>query len=210
MRSKITYSDPAVLLESAQREMEPIRHEVLFNDPQYQKLTERWCAGMLGVGYSRLVTPCEVSVNESPYRVDVDLYLRSAGREWEFQLAEVLEEGRLRGLEYKQLAAGNRRTVPYTPERGRLEGSKWLVEAVRRKAQKRYAGSASLHLLLYANFSARQLEHAEIVAALAPFSMDFASIWIITNLHLCSIFSPPELGTIGGWGEVRTLQHYYT
>jgi hypothetical protein len=208
MRSRIAYSDPAALLASAEREMEPIPHEALFNDSQYQKLTERWCAGMLGIGYSKFVAPCEVSVNESAHRLDIDLYLRTARCEYEFQLAEVQEEGRLRGLEYKQLAAGNRRTVPYTPERGRLEGSKWLAEGVRKKAQKRYAGSASLHLLLYANFSARKIEHNEIAAMLAPFSMNFASIWIITSLHVCSIFSPSEMGEIGGWGEVRTLQHY--
>jgi hypothetical protein len=210
MKSRIIYSDPREILGGAETEMEPIPNEELFNSPQYQKLKERWCAGMFGVGYSMFVGQCEVAVNASSYREDVDIFLRAKDREWEFQLAEVQEPGRQRGREYAQFADGKVRTLPYEPERGRIEGPKWLAEGVRKKKEKNYSGSKDMQLLLYANFPAQELEHSEIIKALEQFKSDFASIWVVTSMHVCSIFSPQELGQINGWGVVRSVRHYYS
>jgi hypothetical protein len=109
-------------------------------------------------------------------------------------------------LEYKQLASGNRQTIPYTPERGHVHGPSWLAEGVAKKKRKLYAGSSTLHLLLYANFSARQLKYNEVVAALTPYAGDFASIWIITDVLFCSVFSPPDMGSVNGWLQVRPIR----
>lgn len=210
MKHSVKYVDPAVMRDEAEKEMQAVPGERLFNDPQYQKLKERWCAGMFGVGYSKYVQPCEVAINDGAYRADVDFFARAAGKEWGFQLAEVQEPARRRGFEYKQLAAGTMRTFPYEPERGTQEGTRWLADGARRKKEKNYAGSADLHLLLYANFSAQGLTHSALVTDLLPFSTDFASLWVVTSLALCSIFSRPDLGEIrGGWGEIRPLQAYY-
>jgi hypothetical protein len=210
MKQTVSYFDPAVMLDLAENEMELIPHEQLFNRPQYQKLTERWCAGMFGVGYSRYVSPCEVAVNETSFREDVDIYLRSATQVWEFQLAEVQLPSRRRGLEYKQLTSGAASTTEYTPERGRIEGPQWLANGVRKKMKKNYSKSAQMNLLLYANFAVQGLEHSTLVQELSCFSKDFASLWIVTSLNLCSIFSPPVLGQVNGWGTVRSIEHYYT
>jgi len=209
MKPRITYFAPELLLENAEKEMAPIPNEQLFNDPQYQKLKERWCAGIFGVGYSKVVASCVVGVNDAPFREDIDIFLKSQNREWGFQLAEVQEPGRRRGLEYKEFAKDKIRSIPYEPERGRLEGPAWLAESVRRKKEKNYSGSNDMHLLLYANFQARELEHSELAKHLQPFSNYFASLWIITSTHVCSIFSPRELGELNGWSVVRDIEHYY-
>ena len=114
----IAYQEPVVLLASTEQELESTPFVKLFNDSNYQKLTERWCAAMFGLGYSKFVAPCKVAVNESRYREDVDFYLRAAKHDWEFQLCEVQEPGRRRGLEYKQFADGTVRTTAYDAERG--------------------------------------------------------------------------------------------
>ena len=210
MKPRITYSAPALMLEAAEKEMEPIPNDQLFNDPRHQKLKERWCAGMFGDGYSKFVGPCEVGVNDAPYREDIDIFLKVRDREWEFQLAEVQEPGRRRGLEYRHLATEKLRSIPYEPERGKLEGPLWLAEGVKKKVEKNYSRSKNMNLLLYANFPARELEHSELMERLQPFSDDFASLWIVTSMHLCSIFSPRDLGEVHGWGVVRDVRHYYT
>jgi hypothetical protein len=209
MKSLITFTSPELVLESAEREMALIPNDRLFNDAQHQKLRERWCAGIFGVGYAKFVAPCTVAVNDIPVREDIDIFLTAKGREWGFQLAEVQEPGRKRGLEYKEFAQEKIRSIPYGPERGWQEGPEWLADGVRKKKEKLYSDSKSMHLLLYANFPARELEHSDLLMKLQPFRADFASLWIVTSMHLCSIFSSPELGEVGGWGIIRSMEHYY-
>jgi hypothetical protein len=208
--SIIAYDDPAAVLAAAETEIESTPSEKLFNASKYQKLLERWCAGMFGVGYSKFVAPCQVAVNEDRrYRQDVDMFLRAGGRDWEFQLAEAQEPGRQRGLEFRRFADGTVRTIAYDPERGRLEGPQWLGEAVALKKAKLYESSQALHLLVYGNFPAQQLDYVDVVDALSPFREDFASIWIVTSLHVASVFSPPDLAEVKGWGVVRSIEDYY-
>lgn len=215
MALTIPYQEPVALLASTEQELESTAFVKLFNDSHYQKLTERWCAALFGLGYSQFVAPCKVAVNEGRYREDVDLYLRAAEHDWEFQLAEVQAPVRRRGLEYKQFARGTVRTTAYDAERGRRgrrgrrEGPGWLAEGVERKKAKRYASSHALHLLLYANFPARDLQYTDVVAALAGFVDDFASLWVVTSLHLCSVFSSAGLGEVKGWGPIRSIEDYY-
>ena len=72
---------PLALLDEADAEMCAVSQERLFNDSRYQKVKEKWCAGMLGVGYEKYVAPCLVAVNDTPQRGDVDLLLRTGERE---------------------------------------------------------------------------------------------------------------------------------
>lgn len=189
--------------------MEGIPSVELFNDPKHQKLKERWCTGMFGVGYSKLVRPCAVAVNESRYREDVDFHIRVGDKEWEFQLAEVQRPGRQRGLEFRRFADGTVRSIALDPGLGAREGPAWLASAVERKRTKRYASSDKLSLVLYANFPARDLEYADVAGALLKYKGDFASLWIITSLYMGSAFTFEEIGSVPGWGPVRGIEDYY-
>ena len=209
MLPSLTYYDPVDMLRQAEQEMDRIPSADLFNDPSYQKLTERWCAGMFGAGYAKLITPCEVAVNQSRYREDVDVFMRTAKHVWEFQLAEAQKPGRKRGLEFKQLEAGEVSTIEQDPELGHLEGANWLAASIEKKKSKRYASSQQLHLLVYANFPAQGLLYGNLVDRLKSYQEDFASLWIFTSLHLCSVFSTKELGMLTGWGKIRDIQDYY-
>jgi hypothetical protein len=95
------FHGPRALLESTEAAFDGLPPAQLFNNPKYQKLRETWCAAMFGLGYSKNVVLCEVAVNDSRERQDIDLYLRAGSDTWGFQLAEVLSPERRRGAEYK-------------------------------------------------------------------------------------------------------------
>jgi hypothetical protein len=189
--------------------MDGISSEELFNAPEHQKLRERWCAAMFGIGYSTHATACQVAVNEDRYREDVDFFVRAADLEWTFQLTEVQQPDRRRGQEYREMADGGIHLLPYRPSRGSQEGPDWLASAVDRKAAKHYAASDAMNLVVYANFDAAGLEFSILQARLAKYSSHFASLWIVTSLHLCSVFSTSSLGSIAGWGVIRDVRDYY-
>jgi hypothetical protein len=203
------FHDPAKLLASTERSMDRISPVKLFNDPTLQKLTERWCAAMFGIGYSQHVTPCKVAVNESRHRIDVDIFMRVASRDWEFQLSEVQRPGRRRGHEYKQLARGAVGFARFVGDPAPHDGPRWLAEGAERKKAKRYSASGKLNLMLYANFPALGLKYDAVAAALLPYAEDFGSVWVLTSMHLCSVFSQPGLREIKGWAQVRPIEDYY-
>jgi hypothetical protein len=209
VRNNIAYRDPHNLLVETELAMRGIPSEKLFNDPMYKKLRERWCAAMFGIGYSKHVRSCEVAVNESRYREDVDFYVGIADVDWDFQLAEVQRPDRRRGQEYRKLADGGIHMSPYQPGRGGQEGPDWLAHGVDKKIARRYSSSNTLNLLVYANFDATGLEYPNIQMRLAEYSVQFGSLWVITSLHMCSVFSNPSLGAVPGWGVVRDVHDYY-
>jgi hypothetical protein len=85
---------------------------------------------------------------------------------------------------------------PNAAEYGSMDGA-------RRKKEKRYSGRTDLHLLLYANFSAHELEYADAAGALMPFSTDFASLWVVTkHAPVLNLFaSRPRKGEGRGRGS---------
>lgn len=189
--------------------MEGIPSDQLFNAAQHQKLREGWCAAMFGIGYSIHVTDCRVAINANRYREDVDFFIRVASVDWGFQLTEVQQPDRRRGQEYREIANGGTHLLPYRPGLGTQEGPEWLAGAIDKKTAKRYASSSNLNLLLYANFEAAGLEYSKVRTRLAEYSSQFASLWVISSLHLCSVFSNPALGSVEGWGVVRDVRDYY-
>jgi hypothetical protein len=197
------------MLEAAERDMDSLSNIELFNNPTHQKLRERWCAGLFGLGYTKRVAACEVAVNEGRYRGDIDMLLCVGTRTWDFQIAEVQVPGRQRGREYRDLDSDSLWVTAHHGARGPRDGPAWLSEAVRRKKAKSYSSSHALNLLLYANFTAVGLEHADVAGELKQFIGDFASIWILTTLHFCSVFAPPDLGQVPGWSSVRSAEDYY-
>jgi hypothetical protein len=195
---------PLALLDEADAEMRGVPQERLFNDSRYQKPKGKWCAAMLGLGYEKHVAPCLVAVNNTSQRGDVDLFLSTGGHEYGFQLVEAMEPERRRGAEYKGFANGSLRHIPYRPERGRIEGPAWVAEMVKQKVEKSYAGAKALNLLVYLNFSAHQIQHADVVDATRPFLDSFASVWVVSSLWLGSLHVENDLGRIEGWGQIFT------
>ena len=79
---------------------------------------------------------------------------------------------------------------------------------VGQKVAKNYADSVELNLLVYTNFTAHQLQHAEVLEAVRPFFPTFASIWVVTSLWLGSLHVANNLGRIEGWGIIFTPEEY--
>ena len=197
-KTRLNWNTPGALLREVDTEMFPIDAERLFNDPKYKILGEKWCAAKFGVGYSEFFSPCEIAIN-SEQDSHMDFFVRTSGHEYAFQLVEALEPGRLRGNEYKQFAAGTITSLPYEPERGHVEGAQWIAEQIGKKAAMKYSGSDRLNILVYANFSARELKFRNVVEAVAKYQKSFASIWVVDEVSLASIFVANDLGYIEGW-----------
>jgi hypothetical protein len=203
------FCEPRALLDRTEQALDRVPNADLFNNPKYQKLREAWCAAMFGLGYSKYVAPCKVAVNDGPTRQDVDFYLSTDSDLWEFQLAETQKPGRRRGDEYKRGDVKLYR-VPFPSDaEPNKDAPSWLAAAADKKKAKRYAGSDSLHLLIYLNFDGPGLEYKDVAAELRKFSGDFASLWIVSSLHICSIFTSAGIGAVPGWGDVRDPSEYY-
>lgn len=117
---------------------------------------------------------------------------------------------RARGAEYKALAKGEIRGFSYEPERGRIDGPQWIAGGIAKKTAKNYAGAGdlNLNLLVYADFSARQLQYAEVLAAARPHLATFASVWVVTSLWLGSLYVSNGLRRIDGWCTIFTPEEY--
>lgn len=146
---------------------------------------------------------------DTSYRVDVDMYLRVGRRIWEFQITEVQVPGRSRGRDYRSGTEDTGWMRGKDSDIARQQGPAWLAEAVERKRLKSYSSSQLLHLLLYANFSATGIQYGDLLTPLMKFRGTFASIWILTSLHVCSVFTPSDLGHISSWSPVRDADDYY-
>lgn len=169
--------------------------------PHYRSLRERWCAAVFGLGYEQFIGPCRVAIDDADR--DADFVAEIKGREHPFQTVEVLEPGRMRGDEYRQREAGKVRQIPYAPELGSVEGAKLIARQIEAKVVKVYAGAEGLNLLVYANFPAKQLRHADVVSATSPYRNRFASIWLITSYMIGTLHSEKsEIGKIEGWGVI--------
>lgn len=204
----IKFTSPDLALKDAETMMAGIPLVNLFSEPRYQKVREKWCAGIFGLGYMKYVSHCEVGINETNSNLDADFFLRVDKKDWPFQIVEVQEPGRKRSDEYKGFANGTIKSIPYIPEKGHKEGPDWLKNGIEKKIKKNYAGSENLNLLVYANFTARQLDCTQLRNTLLDFKGKFASIWLITTTHVCSLFSTQELGEIAVWYEVRDISSY--
>ncbi len=119
-----------------------------------------------------------------------------------------MEPERRRGAEYKAQARGERGGFGNDPDRGHIEGPKWIADGIAQKVGKNYAGATDLHLLVYANFNGYQLQHADVVAAALPHLPAFASVWVVTNLWLGTISSADDIGRTPGWCIIFTPEDW--
>jgi hypothetical protein len=155
-------------------------------------------------------------MNESRYREDADFFLQTGGCEFPFQFTERQREGRKRGDEYEKIArveeqiareperAGellNELLTPYRRAHGGEVGPGLIEQAIAKKV-KRYVRGGDLNLLVYVNFTAMGMEVDTIREKVGKHRDAFASLWIITNSVICSLYSNDQLGHIpeGKWG----------
>jgi hypothetical protein len=160
------FREPEIVWREACEKMSGIPNPVLFNSSQYRPLTEAWCAGVFGMGYSLGLKHCAVAVNDADD--DTDFLLRVASQIFRFQTVEAQEPTRRRGKEHRDFAAGRVEYVPYEPEKGFAEGPRWIANKVTEKAAKKYARAKQLSLLVYANFNARNIQYDALVNLTAP------------------------------------------
>lgn len=205
MLMQITYFEPNKLLKTAESEMAQILNDELFSKSKYQKLTEKHAAATFGVAYCKYVRTCQVGLNETKYQMDADFFIKVNGKERPFQLTECDDPDRRRGDEMKGFANGSIKTVPYEPERGRIEGPDWIRNIIGKKTKKNYANN--INLLVYFNFTSHEIEYGIIKNATLEFKDRFASIWILSNSQVCSLFSYPELGGIVRWEKLSTQEY---
>lgn len=191
------YIEPEQLLKVANSEMEQIPEEELFNKSKHKKLLEKWGAAQFGVCYGRYVRKCTVRLYKSQ-RDSADFSLKANNQEWPFQLTERDVPDRQRGKEYKIMAEGKEKTLPMRIG-GKIESIEWIKQAIIKKINKNYADSENLNLLIYENFSFFAIEYEELEFMAKEYIGKFASIWILSNSRICSLFSFPELGEVPGW-----------
>jgi hypothetical protein len=198
-----SYKYPIQLLREAESEMSKISHAKLFNGPKYRPILEKWAASVFGLGYEEWVGQCWIRMVE---RQDdsVDFLLKNDRLEFNFQLTERLNPERKRGLEYKKLEKDVILKRPYRPEAGSSLGPLWIKDAVKNKIE-RYSDKENLNLLVYVNFDAKSLARDQIIKQLQEFQGKFASIWLITNQKICSIFGNNFIGNVEGWGKISTI-----
>lgn len=163
--------------------------------PQHKDLKEMWCALRFGLGYEKFVKPCLIKVGLEE-NSDTDFVVKVDAGEFPFQttIADVPE--RRMGDDYKPEPDGRLSVRPYEPERGRIEGPKWIADAVKNKVEKQYSTAKNLHLLIYANFSAHELDYQMVSVEIRKYEDKFSSIWLITNHTICSVKVNCELGEI--------------
>jgi hypothetical protein len=171
--------------------------------PRHKELKEMWCAVRFGLGYEKFVGPCSISVDIEE-NSDTDFVVKTDAGEFPFQtrIADVPE--RRMGDDYKPETDSILSTRPYEPERGHIEGPEWIAAAVKGKVLKRYSTAKNLNLLIYANFSAHDLDYKAVCDAVREYKDEFASIWIITNHQICSLTAS------SGLGEIREFCAIYT
>lgn len=169
-------------------------------NPKYKHLKEMWCAIQFGVGYEKYVATCCIQVNKEE-NSDVDFILRTKAGQFPFQSTIADVPGRRMGDEYKMTPNGSMSSKPSVLG-GRIEGAKWIADAVRAKDEKKYSHSRKLNLLVYANFMSFSLQYQSLSEELQPYTERFSSIWVITNQQICSVYSMPLLGAIQFLGNL--------
>ncbi len=196
------FCTPKNLKEQLETQAENVSSSDFIRKPQHKPLKEMWCAAQFGLGYEKHVTTCWLSVNPEE-NSDTDFILKTETGQFPFQTTIADIPGRCMGDEHKPDPNGTLPTTSYEPERGRMEGPKWIADAIKNKVEKNYSNSKDISLLVYANFTAHQLDYQALCNEVEKYKDNFLSIWVITNHQIFSLMTTPILG------EIRYLANVY-
>lgn len=165
-----------------------------------QRLREMWCAAKFGLGYERNVAPCEIDIEELNEQREYDFHLCTDGERLPFQVAEVLDEGRRRGDEYRDRTSDevnqlhNQRSWKDRGYAGRR-----VIEELHSKHKTYRSGARTIHMLLYINIKAASVPWASIANAAESESKNFASVWLVTQELICCIHGGDRWVGQVGW-----------
>jgi hypothetical protein len=188
---------PDELLDRYRGIRNQITTEEFFRSPKHKKTQEMWCAAHFARAYNQYVAPCAVLISNEDEQIDADFFLEVGGTRYPFQVTELMEPGRRRGDEYR--GGGAERTRDEDWSEGTEHGPAWIRTAIELKNKKKYAGAATLNLLVYLNFAAYEQAYEGIQAECAQAAPGFASVWLLNGNALCCIHQNPELRAFQGW-----------
>ena len=195
------FHPPKELKALLETQAENVSSSDFIRKPQHKPLKETWCAIQFGLGYEKHIAACWLRLNAEE-NSDTDFVLKTRTGQFLFQTTIADVPGRRMGEDHKPGPDGSLPTRPYEPERGRIEGPKWIADAVKEKVEKKYSNSRDLNLLVYANFTAQQMDYQAVCDEVEEYKSNFLSIWVITNHQICSLTTTPELGEIRHFANV--------
>ena len=205
----MTFDHPEKLLASVEAQINSVPPEEFFNNPEFEKQREAWCAALFGAGLRKLSVDSTVRVNDTNHRLDVDFEVKVKDETLEFQLVMAKDPDYRIGGMYKEFAAGKRTSFTYQPAAGAQLGPSWIHSAILKKVRKNYSGAKDLNLLVYVNFDAHQIHFSDIHRECVDLLASFASIWLISGTQICSLSAGSILPEVYGWFQIRDVSEYY-
>lgn len=191
---------PTGLTALVEARISSIGFRAFLREAAHQRLREMWCAARFCTGYAKNFGACEIDIADKDEYREFDFHLCEKDDRLPFQIAEVIDEGRRRGDEYKsnefeQVAAFHnalpRRDVSYATRR---------VCAVLQSKLARYkSGCSTLHMLLYINLKASSVTWAGLANGTERQATSFASVWLVAQNDFCCIHSGSRWSGLVGW-----------
>lgn len=170
----------------------------------HQRLREMWCAARFGAGYTKNVEVCEIDIADKDERREFDFHLCEKADCLPFQIAEVLDEGRRRGDEYKsnefKQVADLHRARPWQDASYAIRR---VGEVLQSKLTRYKSGSSTLHMLLYINLKASAVTWASLANGAERQAASFASVWLVTPGDFCCIHGGSRWHGLVGWKKVE-------
>lgn len=173
--------------------------------PEHKRLREMWCASRLLTGYSGIYAAAEVAIEDVDEQREYDFYLVIENEWLPFQIVEVLDAGRRRGDEYREMSRAQ--VEKHHRNRG-LEGVEYGMTRVREELQKKidknYANADQLHILLYLNVNVAGFEWGALRDASAQATTTFSSIWAVTQDIFCCVYGGDRWNDQEAWRPIES------
>lgn len=200
----MTSYSPKALFEDVERRRAAISRRDFMVMPEHKRLREMWCAARFGQGFTAHIGECLVEVSETDEQGYYDFLLQEQAGNWPFQIAEVLEGGRLRSEEYRTLSDQQLEKLLNTRSPISIDqAASRIQEEAAKKIRKYRTGCRDIHLLLYVNLTVRGLNWQTIVQATANEVGQFASVWLMHPNAFCPLSGGPWAGQVVGWKQIQ-------
>jgi hypothetical protein len=181
--------EPQALRDKVEKEKEGVTLQDLFNNREHNRLLEMWCAAEFGVGYSSIVRPCQIQIENEDEQREYDFQLIFEDTTELVQLAEVMDSNRKRGKEYQDKSADEIAGELVYPDGVTSKyGVGRVLEELQKKGDKKYAEANQLILLLYLNLMAPDMEYDALSTQLTDLCKNFKEVWIMSGKHIACLY----------------------